>query len=183
MTAASISGAAGRYASAIFDLGKESKALDSLESDLDTLKSLIEENEDLGRVVHSPAFSRDAQAQAMNAILDKMGAADLTKRFVGLMASKGRLGALPGAIAGFKDMLADHRGETVAEVVSAKDLTDAQRDKLAANLKQSFGKDVKIDASVDPSLLGGLVVKVGSRMIDSSLKTKLANLQLAMKAS
>lgn len=183
VSAASMSGAAGRYASAIFELGRDANALESLESELGALKSLIADSDDLSRVVHSPAYGRDDQASAMKAILDKMGAADLTRNFVGLMASKGRLGALPAAIEGFSEMVAEHRGETVAEVISAKELTDAQREKLASNLKSSFGKDVKIDASVDPSLLGGLVVKVGSRMIDSSLKTKLAGLHLTMKAS
>jgi F-type H+-transporting ATPase subunit delta len=182
-SAASTSGAAGRYASAIFDLAVETNAVDALESDFATLNTLIDDSDDLSRVVNSPAYSRADQSKAMSAILSKAGSSDLTSKFVSLMISKGRLSALPGAIAGFTEMLADHRGETVAEVTSAKPLSDAQRDTLAANLKSSFGKDVKIDASVDPSLLGGLIVKVGSKMIDSSLKTKLAGLQLAMKAS
>ena len=182
-SAASSSGAAGRYASAIFDLGRETNALDSLEGDFGTLTGLIDGNEGFSRLVSSPAYSRSEQTKAMSAIMDKAGFGDMTKRFVSLMVSKGRLNALPGAIAGFGEMLADHRGETVAEVTSATALSDAQRDALAANLKSSFGKDVKIDASVDPSLLGGLIVKVGSKMIDGSLKAKLAGLQLAMKAS
>ena len=182
-SAASTSGAAGRYASAIFDLGRDSNALDSLESDFAALNTLISGSDDLGRLVSSPAYSRDDQQKAMSAVMSKAGSSDLATRFVSLMVSKGRLGALPGAIQGFTDLLADHRSETVAEVTSAAPLTDAQRDSLAANLKSSFGKDVKIDASVDPSLLGGLIVKVGSKMIDSSLKAKLNGLQLAMKAS
>ena len=182
-SAASTSGAAGRYASAIFDLGRESNALDTLESDLTALNTLISDSGDLGRLVGSPAYSREDQQKAMSAVMSKAGSSDLAKRFVSLMVSKGRLAALPGAIQGFTELLADHRSETVAEVTSAAPLTDAQRDSLAANLKSSFGKDVKIDASVDPSLLGGLIVKVGSKMIDSSLKAKLNGLQLAMKAS
>jgi len=182
-SAASTSGAAGRYASAIFDLGRENNALDTLEGDFTVLNTLISDSDDLGRMVSSPAYSRDDQQKAMTAVMSKAGSSDLTTRFVSLMVSKGRLGALPGAIQGFTELLADHRSETVAEVTSATPLTDAQRDALAANLKSSFGKDVKIDASVDPSLLGGLIVKVGSKMIDSSLKAKLNGLQLAMKAS
>jgi len=182
-SAASTSGAAGRYASAIFDLARESNALDSMESDFTALNGLISDSDDLSRVVNSAAYSRDNQQKAMSAIMSKAGMSDLASRFVSLMVSKGRLGALPGAIAGFNELLADHRAETVAEVTSATPLTDEQRDKLAANLKSSFGKDVKIDASVDPSLLGGLIVKIGSKMIDNSLKAKLSGLQLAMKTS
>ncbi len=182
-SAASASGAAGRYASAIFDLGRETNTLEALETDFAALTTMISSSEDLQRLVGSPAYSRDSQLKAMSALMSKAGSSDTTARFVKLMISKGRLGVLPGAIQGFTDMLADHRSETVAEVTSATPLTDAQRDKLAANLKSSFGKDVKINASVDPSLLGGLIVKVGSKMIDSSLKAKLAGLQLAMKAS
>ena len=153
-SAASTSGAAGRYASAIFDLGRESNALDTLESDFTALNTLISDSDDLGRLVSSPAYSRDDQQKAMSAVMSKAGSSDLATRFVSLMVSKGRLSALPGAIQGFTELLADHRSETVAEVTSAAPLTDAQRDSLAANLKSSFGKDVKIDASVDPSLLG-----------------------------
>ncbi len=182
-SAASASGAAGRYASAIFDLGRETNTLEALETDFAALNTMISSSEDLQRLVGSPAYSRDSQLKAMSALMSKAGSSDMTARFVKLMISKGRLGVLPGAIQGFTDMLADHRSETVAEITSATPLTDAQRDKLAANLKSSFGKDVKINASVDPSLLGGLIVKVGSKMIDSSLKAKLAGLQLAMKAS
>ena len=182
-SAASTSGAAGRYASAIFDLGRETNALESLETDFAALNTLISDSDDLSRLVNSPAYTRENQQKAMSAIMSKAGTSDLASRFVSLMISKGRLSTLPGAILGFTEMLADHRGETVAEVTSAAPLTEAQRDKLAANLKSSFGKDVKIDASVDPSLLGGLIVKVGSKMIDSSLKAKLSGLQLAMKTS
>lgn len=182
-SAASTSGAAGRYASAIFDLANETNALDTLEGDFASLRETIDGSADLAHVVNSPAFSRADQQKALDAILAKSGSSDLTKNFVSLMISKGRLGALPGAMAGFTELLADHRSETVAEVTSAKPLSDQQREKLAANLKSSFGKDVKIDASVDPSLLGGLVVKIGSKMIDGSLKAKLAGLKLAMKES
>ncbi len=182
-SAASASGAAGRYASAIFDLGVETNSLDKLESDFAAISAMVSESGDLKRLVSSPAYSRDNQQKAMSALMGKAGLSDTTVRFVNLMISKGRLGALPGAIEGFTAMLADHRSETVAEVTSATPLTDAQRDKLAANLKSSFGKDVKIDATVDPSLLGGLIVKVGSKMIDNSLRAKLNGLQLAMKAS
>lgn len=183
MSASATTGASGRYASAIFDLGKDSNALDALENDLGQMKSAVAGNADLAYLMESPAFSRDDQQKALAAVMDKMGVSDLTKRFVGLMIAKGRLAMLPGAIEGFQQRLADHRGEVVAEVTSAQPLSDGQRDKLAENLKAAYGKDVKIDASVDPSLLGGLVVKIGSKMIDTSLRAKLSGLQRAMKAS
>jgi len=183
MSASATSGASGRYASAIFDLGKDSNALDALEGDLNQMKTAIDGNADLTYLMESPAFSRENQQKALSAVMDKMGVSDLTKRFVGLMISKGRLAMLPGAIAGFQERLADHRGQVVAEVTSAQPLSDAQRDALAAKLKNAFDKDVKIDDSVDPSLLGGLVVKIGSKMIDTSLRAKLSGLQRAMKAS
>ncbi len=183
MSASVTTGAAGRYAVAIFDLGKEMNALDTLESDLSQMKSAVAESADLANLVHSPAINRDDQQRAIAAVMDKMGLGDLTKRFVGLMTSKGRLAMLPGAIEGFTHMLTEHRGEVIAEVASAHPLSDAQRDTLAEKLKSTYGKDVKIDARVDPSLLGGLVVKIGSKMIDASLKAKLSGLQRAMKAS
>lgn len=181
-SAASISGASGRYASAIFDLAKDSGSLDSVSSEFETLRVLLEDNADLSGVITSPAVTRDEQSAVMSSVTEKMGLSELTRNFIGLMAKKGRLALLPDAMTGFSALLADHRGEETAYVTSAKPLTDMQRDALAQNLKSSFGKDVKIDASVDESLLGGLVVKVGSKMVDASLKSKLERLELAMKA-
>jgi len=117
----------------------------------------------------------------MEQVGQKMGASDLTRNFVGLMAQKGRLSLLPEAMEGFSALLADERGERTAEVISAKPLSDMQREALRHNLQVSFSSDVKIDERVDPSLLGGLIVKVGSKMVDASLKSKLERLELAMK--
>jgi len=180
-SAASLSGASGRYASAIFDLAKASGSLDTVASEFDTLGGVLRDNAELSGVIASPAYSRGQQGAVMAQVGEKLGTSDLTRKFVGLMAQKGRLGLLPDAMAGFSALLAEERGEETAEVISAKPLSDMQRDALAQNLKSSFGKDVKIDARVDPSLLGGLIVKVGSKMVDASLKSKLERLELAMK--
>ena len=180
-SAASLSGASGRYASAIFDLAKASGSLDTVASEFDTLGGVLRDNAELSGVIASPAYSRGQQGAVMAQVGEKLGSSDLTRKFVGLMAQKGRLGLLPDAMAGFSALLAEERGEETAEVISAKPLSDMQRDALAQNLKSSFGKDVKIDARVDPSLLGGLIVKVGSKMVDASLKSKLERLELAMK--
>lgn len=180
-SAASLSGASGRYASAIFDLARSSGSLDTIASEFDALGTVLRENDELATVIASPAYSRDQQGAVMAQVGDKMGASDLTCKFIGLMAQKGRLSLLPDAIKGFSILLAEERGEETAEVTSAKPLSDMQREALANNLKSAFGKDVKIDAHVDPSLLGGLIVKVGSKMVDASLKSKLERLELAMK--
>ena len=180
-SAASLSGASGRYASAIFDLAQSSGSLDAVASEFETLGGVLKENAELSDVISSPAYSRAQQGAVMGKVGESLGISDLTGKFVGLMAQKGRLALLPEAMKGFAALLADHRGEETAEVISAKPLSDAQREALAQNLKSSFGKDVKIDAHVDPSLLGGLIVKVGSKMVDASLKSKLERLELAMK--
>ena len=180
-SAATLSGASGRYASAIFDLAKSSGSLDAVSSEFETLGDVLRDSPDLADVISSPAYSRDQQGSVIGAVADKVGVSDLTRKFLGLMAQKGRLALLPDAMQGFSTLLADHRGEVAAEVISAKPLSDMQREALAKNLKSSFGKDVKIDASVDPPLLGGLIVKVGSKMVDASLKSKLERLELAMK--
>jgi F-type H+-transporting ATPase subunit delta len=181
-SAASLSGASGRYASAIFDLAQSSGTLDAVASEFETLGGVLKDSPELSDVISSPAYSREQQGSVMEAVASKAGVSDLTAKFVGLMAQKGRIALLPDAMKGFASLLADHRGEETAEVISAKPLSDMQREALAKNLKSSFGKDVKIDASVDPSLLGGLIVKVGSKMVDASLKSKLERLELAMKA-
>ncbi len=180
-SAASLSGASGRYASAIFDLAKSSGVLDAVASEFDALGGVLKDNPELAGVISSPAYSREVQGSIIAAVTKKMGASDLTGKFVGLMAQRGRLALLPEAMEGFSALLAEERGEETAEVISAKPLSEMQRTALAQNLKSSFGKDVKIDASVDPSLLGGLIVKVGSKMVDASLKSKLERLELAMK--
>lgn len=178
---AGVSGIQGRYATAIFELARESGKLDAVAADLATLMTLMNNNADLMRLVRSPVFSRTDQAKAMAGILARMGAQDLTSRFIGLVAGKRRLFVLPAMIAAFNTLLAGHRGEITARVTSAHPLDAGQLDAIKASLKTTAGRDVQLQADVDNSLLGGLIVRMGSRMIDSSLRTKLRNLQLAMK--
>ena len=178
---ATLAGASGRYASALFDLAKEAGALDATEAELDALNALIAGDADLDRVVSSPADGRDEQGRVMNAILAKTGASDLTRKFVGLMAGKGRLHLLPSALEGFKTLLSAHRGIVEAEVASARPLDEARKAELIRSLEASEGRKVSLKTRVDPALLGGLVVRIGSKMIDASLRAKLASLQLAMK--
>ena len=176
-----VSGIAGRYAKALFELAAERKELDTVAADLDGLARLLHESDDLRRLVRSPMFKRGEQAAAMAAVLARAGAGDLVARFVGVIAQNRRLFALPEMIDTFNQLLARHRGEVVAEIASASPLTAAQIEALEAALRQSVGTDVNLVARVDQSLIGGLVVKLGSRMVDSSVRTKLQNLRLAMK--
>ncbi|MGB0749585.1 MAG: F0F1 ATP synthase subunit delta [Magnetospiraceae bacterium] len=174
-------GLGGRYAVALYDLADEAKAVDAVAADLSALRDVIAESDDLRGLVRSPIISVAQQAAAMNAVLTKAGAHDLVTNFVGVVARNRRLFALPDMISAFLAIHAEKRGEISARVISAKPLTEAQSESLAGALKQAVGADVAIEASVDSSLLGGLVVQVGSRMVDSSLRTKLQHLRLAMK--
>jgi F-type H+-transporting ATPase subunit delta len=178
---AHISGIAGRYALAIFELALEEKSADAVASDFITLKAMIAQSTDLARFVRAPVFSRAEQAKGMAAILDKMGAAPLTKRFVLLLASKRRLFVLLDAIRDFEALLSRQHGEVDAEVTSARSLSDAETTELKRALKSKLGREPRLSAQVDPTLLGGLVVKVGSRMIDSSLRAKLNGVRAAMR--
>jgi len=174
-------GLAGRYAAAIFELAEAEKALDAVADDLAVFGRMIEASDDLRRLVRSPVVSRDEQEKAVLAIADKAGMNKLTQNFVGVIAQNRRLFALPDMIGAYHAILASHRGEATVEVVSAKELTDAQLNALSGALKKAVGSKVTVDAKIDPGLLGGLIVKVGSRMVDSSLRTKLQQLHLAMK--
>jgi F-type H+-transporting ATPase subunit delta len=176
-----ISGLAGRYATALFELAQEERAIETVERDFTTLKALIDGSPDLRLLVRAPVFSRTEQEKGMDAILRRMEAAPLTVRFVLLLASKGRLFALMDVVRAFELLAAKLRGEVRAQVTSARALSDAEVSELKAILKSKLGRDARLDAKVDPSLLGGLVVKVGSRMIDSSLRTKLDGLRTAMR--
>jgi len=177
----SLSGLAGRYALALIDLADEKKELDGVAEDLLGLKAAIAESEDLRRLIRSPVFTRGQQRKAMEALLERLGATGLTRSFVLLVAQNRRLFALPGIIDAYLQELARRRGEVTAQVTSAYDLSDAQRKALHDALKSAVGAKVQIDLKVDPGLIGGLVVKVGSRMIDNSLRSKLQRLQIAMK--
>jgi F-type H+-transporting ATPase subunit delta len=180
---AHISGIAGRYATAIFELAQEEKSLDIVERDFAALRKAIAESTDLASLVRAPIFSRDDQKKGMDAILRRMEAAPLTSRFVLLLASKRRLFALTDIIRGFNAMLSKQRGEVDAQVTSARPLKDSEVEELKKVLKSKLGRDARLDAKVDPNLLGGLVVQVGSRMIDSSLRTKLEGIRAAMRGN
>jgi F-type H+-transporting ATPase subunit delta len=175
------SGLAGRYANAIFDLAKENDAVEQVAQDLSDLSAMLSESEDLSKLVLSPVIAREEQGRAMTAVMDKANISDLTKRFISVVAQNRRLFELEGMIFAFQALLAEFKGEVSAEVTSAKKLTQKQVDSLTASLKEAIGSDVAVEQKVDSALLGGLVVKVGSRMVDSSLRTKLQHLQLAMK--
>ena len=179
---ASIStGIASRYATAIFELARDEGALDQVRSDADALASALKDSEEFRDLIHSPLYSRDEQQKAIGAIAEKMGLHQITANTLRLMASKRRLFVLRGLIAELREMIAREKGEITADVTAATELSDEQRGKLAETLKASVGRDVNINLSVDESLIGGLVVKVGSKMIDTSIKSKLAALQNTMK--
>lgn len=179
---ASIStGIAGRYATAIFELAKEGGALAALENDIATLGTALKESADFRYMIHSPVYSREDQGAAVSAIADAAGLSDTLKNTLGLMAAKRRLFVLPQLVAALERMISDEKGEIEADVTSAQPLTDEQRAKLAETLKARVGKDIKLNTAVDESLIGGLVVKVGSRMIDTSIRSKLAALKNTMK--
>jgi F-type H+-transporting ATPase subunit delta len=179
---ASISlGIASRYASALFDLAKEDGALKALEADTTALTDALAASPDLRAMIASPVISRDEQAGAIAAIAGKMGLSVLTANTLALMADKRRLFVLPQFVAQIADLIAEEKGEVTAEVTAARALTAAQSKKLAETLKSRVGKTVKLKTTVDETLIGGLVVKLGSTMIDTSVKAKLAALQNAMK--
>ena len=177
----SLSDLGGRYASALLDLADDGKALDQVADDLKTLRSLIDESSDLRRLLGSPVFTRDEQRKAMTALMQKAEVSELTRRFVLVVAENHRLFALPAMIEGYLSELARRRGEITAEVTSARSLSDGQQNALLEALRKTVGDKVQLDLTVDPALIGGLIVKVGSRMVDSSLRSKLQRLQLAMK--
>jgi F-type H+-transporting ATPase subunit delta len=176
-----VSGVAERYAQSLFELARDEGSLEMVERELVQFQSLIEENADFRRLVESPAFSSDVQLQAIDAIVAATGPTPLVGNFLKVVAGNRRLFALPAIVRGFREMAAAHRGEVEAEVVSAHPLTDEQRRDLADALGNYTHKTVTMRESVDPSLLGGLVVRVGSRQVDTSLRTKLSSLKLALK--
>ena len=176
-------GLALRYATAVFELAAEERAIDRLAADLTTLKALLKASPDLLRLVRSPVFSREQQANGMEAVLAKAGVGPLARKLVLLLAKKRRLFALTDVIRAFEGLLARQRGEIAAQVTSARPLSRAEADELKRLLKSRLGREPRLELSVDPSLLGGLRLKLGSRMIDSSLRTKLEGLRAAMKGS
>ena len=179
---ASIStGIAARYASAVFEIAKESKDLGALESDVDALNAALDASADLRDLINSPVYSRDAQGKAIAAVAEKMGLSGTVTNTLKLMASKRRLFVLPQLVTALRGLIADEKGEVTADVRTATALSAEQEKTLAETLKGSVGKDVKMDITVDESLIGGLIVRVGSKMIDTSIRSKLMSLQNTMK--
>ena len=181
--ATGLSGIAGRYAAALYDLADADNALDAVAGDLRDIAAMIAASGDLARLIRSPLLDRQDQSRGMVAVLESAGVGDLTRRFVGVVARNRRLFALPAIIDAYLDLLATRRGEVKAEVSAAQNLSERQIDDLTAALKTAVGANVVIETKVEPDLIGGLVVRVGSRMFDTSIRTKLERLQLAMKGA
>jgi len=176
-----VSGVAGRYATALFDLARESGTIDAVRADLDRFDGLLAASADLNRLVRSPVFSAAEQLQALSAVLDRAGIGGLAAKFLKLVAANRRLFAIRDMVKAFRELVADHKGEATAEVTVAEQLKDEHVGALRAALKAVSGKDVDLAIRIDPAVIGGLVVKLGSRMVDSSLRTKLNAIRHAMK--
>ena len=177
------SGLAGRYATAVFQLAEAAQADDVVALDFTALRNAIHASPDLARLVRSPVFSRETQAKALRPVLEKMGANALTQKFILLVAAKRRLFVLEGIIAAYNHKVARLKGEVEAEVTSARPLSAGETAELSRALQQQLGRDPRLTTRVDPNLLGGLVVKLGSRMIDSSIRTKLNGIRAAMRGN
>ncbi|HET9176149.1 MAG TPA: F0F1 ATP synthase subunit delta [Pseudolabrys sp.] len=177
-----ISGMAGRYATALFELALENKAVDAVNEDLDRFDALMTESADLHRLVRSPVFGADEQLKALSAILEKAGITGLAANFLRVITTNRRLFAVRDMIRAYRTLVARHKGEMVAQVTVAEKLSDSNLDALRSTLKSVTGsRDVDLEIKIDPAIIGGLIVKVGSRMVDSSLRTKLNSIKLAMK--
>jgi F-type H+-transporting ATPase subunit delta len=182
VTTSATSGVAGRYASALFELADNAKSLDQVAQDLTSIRTMANESPELSRLLASPVVRRDAQSKALLAVLDAAGISGLTRSFVGTVAANGRARDLVAMASAFLAELASRRGESTATVTSAVPLSPQQLEQLSNTLRSVLGTNkVAIDARVEPEILGGLVVKVGSRLFDSSIRSKLQRLQLAMK--
>ena len=171
----------GRYAAALFDLAADEKALDAVEKDLVDLSTAIDQSDDLQNLISNPLFAREDKQKAIMSLLDAGKAHAFIRNVVGLIAYNGRLFALPAMIKAFRKLAADARGEVSAEAITAVPLSDEQVKRLRSEIEASIGKGVNLETRTDESLLGGLVVKVGSRMVDTSLRTKLTQLKMSMK--
>lgn len=177
----SVSGVSGRYATALFELAREDKSIDAVKADLDKFDAMLAESPELVRLVRSPVFSADTQGKALAAVLNKAGIGGTTANFLKVLAANRRLFAVADVIRAFRALVAKFKGEATAEVTVAEKLNDKNLDALRAALKSVTGKDITLDVKVDPSIIGGLVVKLGSRMVDTSLRTKLNSIKHAMK--
>jgi len=178
-----VGGLATRYATALFELARDQGALDKVAADLASVKTMVDSSPDLRRLVRSPVIGRAEQGKAMDALLERAQVTDLTRRFVGVIAANRRLFSLESIIAAFRQQLAKSRGELTAVVSTAQPLNDAQKAALDAALRRAVGVKVAVETKVEPALMGGMVVRIGSRMFDSSLRSKLQRLQLAMKGT
>ncbi len=179
--ASSVSGVSGRYATALFELARDQKSIDAVKADLDRFEAMLADSPDLLRLVRSPMFSSDAQSKALSAVLAKAGIGGVAANFLKVLTKNRRLFAVGDVLRAFRALVAKFRGEATAEVTVAEKLSDKNLDALKAALKAVSGKDVDLNVKVDPSIIGGLVVKLGSRMVDSSLRTKLNSIKHAMK--
>ena len=176
-------GLAARYATALFDLADERRALDAVAGDLRELRAMVQGSGDLVRLLRSPVLSRDEQGKAIAAVAERAGLSTLTRDFLGVVAKNRRLFAVPAMIEAYLKKLAERRGEITAEVTVAHKLTEARQAALLEQLRRTVGARVVVDIRVDPSLLGGMIVKIGSRMVDASLNSRLQRLRLAMRAT
>lgn len=176
-----VSGMAGRYATALFELADEAGSIDAVKADMDTLTAVISESADFARLVKSPVFSAEEQVKAVSAVLGALGISGLAANFVKLVAQNRRLFALPAIIKSYSALVAAKRGEVTAQVTVAEPLSESHTAALKQALVEKTGKDVALDVTVDPSILGGLIVQLGSRMVDASLKTKLNSIRHSMK--
>jgi F-type H+-transporting ATPase subunit delta len=173
---------AGRYATALFELARDNKAVDAVKKDLDQFEALANGSVDLNRLVRSPVFGADEQLKALSAILAKAGITGLAANFLRVITTNRRLFAVRDMIRAYRALVARHKGEVTAQVTVAEKLNDKNLDALKSALKSvTGGKDIDLEVEVDPAIIGGLIVKVGSRMVDSSLRTKLNSIKFAMK--
>ena len=177
----SVSGVSGRYATALFELARDENSIDAVKADLDRFAAMLDESADLKRLVRSPVFAAETQLKALSAVLEKAEITGVSANFLKVLAANRRLFAVSEVIRAFNALVAKFKGEATADVTVAETLSDKNLEALKAALKSVTGKDVTLDVKVDPSIIGGLVLKLGSRMVDSSLRTKLNSIKHAMK--
>lgn len=177
----SVSGVSGRYATALFELARDEKSIDAVKADLEKFEAMLADSTDLKRLVRSPVFSAGEQSRALAAVLDKAEISGVAAKFLKVLTANRRLFVVTDVIRAFRALVARFKGEATADVTVAEKLSDKNLDALKTALKSVTGKDVALNVNVDPSIIGGLVVKLGSRMVDSSLRTKLNSIKHAMK--
>ena len=177
----SVSGVSGRYATALFELARDEKSVDAVKADLDKFDAMLAESADLNRLVRSPVFSAETQLRALTAVLENAGITGTSAKFLKVLTANRRLFAVADVNRAFRALVAKFKGEATADVTVAEQLNDRNLDALKTALKTVTGKDVALNVKIDPSIIGGLVVKLGSRMVDSSLRTKLNSIKHAMK--